>query len=132
MFQLQAPYPRLTTTTYLPNPQFGNQESLLDTLVTKRALDGTRFTYVKRRGGRRKLRWQFQLSRNKALELRAFFCSYFAVTVKITDHEGRVWVGNFTGNPFEFDTPDAARPAIAPMPRGELQAIDVEFEGVEL
>ena len=42
-----------------------------------------------------------------------------------------VTIGNFTNNPFEFDTPDAARPAIAPLPRGELQAIDIEFEGVE-
>jgi hypothetical protein len=93
-------------------------------------MDGTRYTYVKRRGGRRKLKWTFWLSRNKALELRAFIFAYFAAKVQATDHNGRVWAGNFTNNPFEFDTPDAARPVIAPMPRGELQAIDIEFEGV--
>ena len=49
----------------------------------------------------------------------------------VLDHNGRIWVGNFTNNPFEFNTSDAARPAIAPMPRGELQQIDIEFEGVE-
>ena len=94
----------------------------------KLAMDGTRYTYVKRRGGRRKLKWTFWLSRNKALELRAFIFAYFASKVQATDHSGRVWAGNFTNNPFEFDTPDAAQPAIAPMPRGELQAIDIEFE----
>jgi hypothetical protein len=77
------------------------------------------------------LKWTFLLSRNKALELRAFLFAYFATKIKVTDHNNRVWVGNFTSNPFEFDTPNAARPAIAPMPRGELQAIDIEFEGVE-
>ena len=69
--------------------------------------------------------------RNKGLELRAFLVAYFASPVKIIDHNGRVWVGNFTNNPFEFDTTEKAAPAIAPMPRGEMQMIDLEFEGVE-
>jgi hypothetical protein len=131
MFQLSAPYPAIQTTSLLPSPQFSDSEAILDTVARKLAMDGTRYTYVKRRGGRRKLRWVFWLSRNKALELRAFLLAYFASKVQITDHNGRMWVGNFTSNPFEFDTPQAARPAIAPMPRGELQAIDLEFEGVE-
>ena len=131
MFQLQAPHPLLQTTALLPDPQFSDQEAALDTVTRKSAMDGTRYTYVKRRGGRRKLRWVFQLSRNKGLELRAFLQSYFASAIRVLDHNGRTWVGNFTSNPFEFDTTDMARPAIAPMPRGELQQIDIEFEGVE-
>ena len=78
MFQLQAPHPLLQTTALLPDPQFSDQEAVLDTVTRKSAMDGTRYTYVKRRGGRRKLRWVFQLSRNKGLELRAFLQSYFA------------------------------------------------------
>ena len=131
MFQFSAPYPALQTTTLLPSPQFSDSEAILDSVSRKLAMDGTRYTYVKRRGGRRKLKWTFWLSRNKALELRAFIFAYFAANVQATDHNGRVWAGNFTNNPFEFDTPDAAQPAIAPMPRGELQAIDIEFEGVQ-
>ena len=57
--------------------------------------------------------------------------SYFASKIKVTDHNDRVWVGNLTENPFEFDTPERAGPAIAPMPRGETQVIQLEFEGVE-
>ena len=131
MFQLQAPYPGLQTATILPNPQFSDAENLLDTVNRKLALDGTRYTYVKRRLGRRKLKWTFQLTRNKGLELRGFIRAYFASLLKITDHNGRIWIGNFTNNPFEMDTTDTARPAITPMPRGEMQAIDIEFEGVE-
>jgi hypothetical protein len=93
-------------------------------------MDGTRYTYVKRKGGR-KLQWTFRITRNKGLELRAFIQSYFASKIRITDHAGRVWVGNLTNNPFEFDTGGRNGPAFAPMPRGEWQSITLEFEGEE-
>jgi hypothetical protein len=119
------------TVTLLPSPQFGDGVALLDTVTRKLAMDGTLYTYVKRRAGRRKLTWQFKLSRNKALELAAFIRAYFASQVMVVDHLARVWVGNFTSNPFEFDTTDMARPAIAPLPRGEMVDINLEFEGVQ-
>lgn len=130
MFRMEAPYPTLQTLTVMPNPQFSDQETNLNTVARKLAMDGTRYTYVKRRT-RRKMLWSFRLSRNKALEVRAFFLSYFASKIRITDHRGRVWLGYFTSNPFEFDTPSRAAPAINPMPRGETQTIDIEFEGEE-
>lgn len=130
MFQFEAPYPGIETTSLLPNPQFSDQEGSLATVTRKSAMDGTRFTYVKRRD-RRKLRWQFQLTRNKGLEVRAFIQSYFASKIRVIDHNGRVWIGHFTSNPFELDTPGRAAPAIAPLLRGEMQGIEIEFEGVE-
>ena len=93
-------------------------------------MDGTRYTYVKNKG-RRKLKWTFRLTRNKGLELRAFIQTYFASKIQITDHNNRVWWGNFVNNPFEFDTPKRWGPPIAPMPLGEAQIIELEFEGVE-
>lgn len=130
MFTLQAPYPSLQTTTYLPNPQFGDSEASCDTVTLKRSMNGVRRTYVKKRG-RRKHMWQFQLSRNKSLELEEFFKSYHASMVRITDHRGDVWIGNFTSNPFDFEISARAEPAIAPMPRGEFVNIGIEFEGVK-
>jgi hypothetical protein len=130
MFTIQAPYPKLQTTTLLPNPQFSDSEGSMLSVSRKRAMDGTRYSYVKRKGATR-LMWPFHLTRNKGLELRAFIQSYFASVIRVTDHNGRTWVGHFINNPFEFDTPESARPAIAPLPRGELQAIQIEFEGVE-
>ena len=42
-------------------------------VVSRRtAMDGTRYTYVKRKNNWRKLLWTFRLTRNKAMELRAF------------------------------------------------------------
>ena len=72
MFTLTAPYPLLQTTTLLPNPQLSDQEGLTATVTRKTAMDGTRYTYVKRKGDRRKLKWSFRLMRNKGLELRDF------------------------------------------------------------
>ena len=129
-FQLQAPHPSLQTTTILPNPKFGDGEGLRNEVKIKRAMDGTRYTYIKRKGGR-KMQWTFKLTRNKGLELRAFVQSYFASVLVVTDHNDRVWIGNFINNPFEFDTPERAAPAISPMPRGESQVITIEFEGEE-
>lgn len=130
MFRMEAPYPILQTLTVMPNPQFSDQETNLNTVSRKLAMDGTRYTYVKRRN-RRKLLWSFRLSRNKALEVRVFFMSYFASKIRITDHRNRTWLGYFTSNPFEFDTLSRAASAISPMPRGETQTIDIEFEGEE-
>jgi len=130
MFQLQGPLPGVQTTSLLPNPEFGDGENLVAQVSTKRAMDGTLYTYVKRKQ-RRRLQWTFQLTRNKGLELRAFIQSYFASRIRVTDHHGRVWVGNFVNNPFEFETDRRAAPAIAPMPRGERQVITLEFEGEE-
>ncbi len=131
MFQLLAPYPRTQTITVLPNPRCSDSEALMVVVTRKTAMDGTRYTYVKRKDNRRKMLWTFMLTRNKALELRAFIYSYFASKVKVIDHNDRVWIGNFTNNPFEFDTPERSAPAISPMPRGEAQVIELEFEGVE-
>jgi hypothetical protein len=130
MFTLQAPHPGLQTTTIMPNPEFGDGENLVVEVNKKHAMDGTIFTYVKRKG-RRKLSWTFGLTRNKGLEVRAFLQSYFASKIQVIDHNGRKWVGNFISNPFEFDTDRRSGPAISPMPRGERQRITIEFEGEE-
>jgi hypothetical protein len=114
----------------LPNPRLGDSEGLRAEVKIKRAMDGTRYTYIRRKGGRRLL-WTFKLTRNKSLEMRAFIQSYFASTIRVVDHNNRVWTGNFINNPFELSTDSRAAPAITPMPRGENVVITLEFEGDE-
>jgi hypothetical protein len=129
MFTLQAPYPLLQTTTILPDPKWSDSEAAMIAVSRKLAIDGTKYTYVKVKG-RRKLSWPFRLTRNKALELRAFIQCYFFSMIQVTDYNGRVWLGNFVENPFEFDTAESAGPGISPLPRGEFVQIQLEFEGV--
>ena len=72
MFTFQAPHSAPVATTLLPNPTFGDGERLTDEIQVKRAMDGTLYTHVKTKNGRKNLQWTFLLTRNKALELRAF------------------------------------------------------------
>lgn len=130
-FEIAAPYPALTTTIILKNPYVGDSESIRDAVSTKRAVDGTLYTYVKTKGGRRKLKWEFTLSRNKCLEMENFIIAYFASKVRVVDHNGRIWVGNFTGNPFDFTGSHFTGVALQDWPVGEDYTFSIEFEGIE-
>jgi len=123
-FYLRAPYPSLVTTTLLPSPQWGDSKAITGTVTTMRAMDGTLYTYVKSRNGRKKLRWQFELARNKALELREFIDSYYASVIEVTDHDGDKWVGYLVNNPFEFTGSGRA----AGWPGNETMTVILEFE----
>lgn len=131
MFKLEAPYPAVQTTSFVPNPEFSDGEALTSEVLVQHAMDGTIYTTTKQLPTR-KLTWTFQMNRNKALELRAFIQSYHSSKIKVTDHRQRVWVGHLSIGTFDFDTPTHAGPAVAPMPRGEMQSIAIEFEGEEL
>jgi len=120
MIQLQAPYPLIQTITCLPNPELSDSEAILDEIIKKRSMDGTLHTYIKTKNNRRKLLMQFKLDRLKGLELRAFIRAYYLTKIRIIDHLDQVWVGNFTVNPFEFDTGSSER-----------QDIILEFEGIK-
>ncbi len=55
MIYQQAPYPTHQTASVLPDPKFSDSEALTDAVSVKRAMDGTRYTYIKTKAGRRKL-----------------------------------------------------------------------------
>jgi len=119
MVILQAPYPLLQTVTILPHPKFSDSEALTAEVMEYRSMIGTLYTYVKTKNNRRKLLMEFSLNRMKGLELRAFIRAYYYSKIRLTDHLDRVWVGNFTDNPFNFDTPNM------------MQEIQLTFEGIE-
>lgn len=127
-FVIQVPYPGILSTHYLPNPQLGDSIGSTGTLESRRAMDGTKYFYVKSRDKRKKLLWTFALSQDKALEMQAFFEVHSAKQVRITDHIGKVYVGNFTTNPFEFE---AVGRSVASPSNYSLHQIQFEFEGFE-
>lgn len=88
-------------------------------------MNGTLYTYVKSRNGRMKFQWEFEIARNKALELREFIDSYQGKLIQITDHDGDLWLGYLRSNPFEFT---GAGRAGAGWPGGETMNIILEFE----
>lgn len=109
------------TTTVLPDPEWNDSENLTDEIIVKRSMVGTIYTYTKTKNARRRLLMRFNLTRQKALELRAFIRAYYSSEIKLTDHENQVWLVKFTSNPFEFATPSTA----------EWRSIELEFEGVK-
>lgn len=124
-FILRAPYPAVQTTTLLPSPKWGDSQSLSSTVQSMRSLDGTLYTYVKSRDGRLKLRWEFEIARNKALELRQFINSYQGALIQVVDHDGDTWIGYLRNNPFEFT---GAGKAGSNWPGRETMSIFLEFE----
>jgi hypothetical protein len=118
MIILQAPYPALQTTSLLPNPQFGDSEAPQQSMNIRRAMDGTRRTYVKT-NQLSKLHYEFMLLRPKALEVRAFIESYYYAEILLTNHKNEVWLVHFATVPFEL-TDD------------QRITIVLEFEGTKL
>lgn len=131
VFKLQAPYPSLQTTSLLPNPQFSDGESHTSEVNRKYATNGKLRTYVKRKNGRKRLTWEFIVTRPKAKELMAFMKVYYASKILATDHNGRQWVGNIMNDPFEITNDSRGAPAFTVL-RGELSSVRMEFEGIEL
>ena len=70
MFILRAPYPYIATTTVMPSPAWSDSKALAATVTTMRAVDGTLYSYVTTRAGRKRFIWTFEIARHKALELR--------------------------------------------------------------
>lgn len=128
--RLAAPYPAIQTISKFPNPEFGDSERKTSTVNFIRTLDGSLYSYVKKKGGRRRLQFRFRLTRFKALELREFIIAYFASTIELTDVEGVRWIGNFVTNPFEFETTGryGGNPTIA---GAEEQTLTLDFEGLK-
>ena len=127
-FTIQGPHPAIAVTSILPNPQLGDSIAPTGSIIFKRSMNGTKYAYVISRNARKKFIWSFAISQHKALELQAYFEAYSAEKAKITDHFGKVYVGNFTINPFEFE---AVRRAIVSPGNDTKHQIQLEFEGFE-
>jgi hypothetical protein len=123
MFQLRAPYPAISTTLLLPSPLFGDSNALKSHVISLRSMNGTLYTYV-RKLGKRKLKWDFEVSRDKALEIQAFMEAFYDIKIQVIDHNDDKWVGYLKNNPFEFVGGGKA----LPWPGNETMTILIEFE----
>jgi hypothetical protein len=127
MFLIEGPYPNIQTTTVLPSPDWGDVNEPVATVKAMRTMDGTLYTYTHLKDQRRKCHWDFKLSRDKALELKAFLTCYFRTQIKITDHDSVVWIGFLQNNPFEFVGSEHA----PSFPGGETMDVSIDFEESE-
>ena len=98
---LKAPAASPETTSILPNPELADVENSQKQLFIKRAMDGTKRTYV-RRSPNRLLTYTFRLQRAKLLEVEEFVRSYHSQSILMINHKGENWTVSFVSNPFEF------------------------------
>jgi hypothetical protein len=124
MFKIEAPHPGYQTTVILPSPNWGDSVEITGTMASARAMDGTLYTYSKQRAGRKRLRFIFEISRSKALELRAFIKVYYRHAMRLIDHNDEEWTAYLQNNPFEF----AGDSKADGFPGGETMTITLEFE----
>jgi hypothetical protein len=127
MFLLQAPYPSIQSSVVLPSPKWGDSVGLVSTLQILRTMNGTRYTYVHSKDGRKTLQWDFTISRHKAFELRAFITAYHSYKIVVTDHNDDKWYGYLINNPFEY----AGSVKAVNFPGEETMDITLEFEEAE-
>ena len=100
-FILQGPYPMLQSTILLPSPKLGNQQNLASTVTTMRAMDGTKYTFVKPKRARKVYQWDFITTKDKLREVSKFIKSYSGRKMKVTDHRNNQYIGFTTINPLD-------------------------------
>ena len=124
MFRLEAPFPLARTTLLLPSPEVGNTRKLTATVQTLRAMDGTLYTYIKNKRGRRAHSWDFLVARDKYQEVKEFADLYASKLVRSIDHEGAIRLGYIAVNPLEFTGEGRA----GDWPGGEAYRFILQFE----
>lgn len=104
MIKLAAPYATPMTITLLRNPDLNNEEGLDLVVDHRRAMDGTRYTYVKS-SDKRRLSWGWtNIDRGKMIEVLEFIYEYQGQEIQIVDWRGDVWRGYILTQPFELET----------------------------
>ena len=129
MMRLGAPYPGVEMYTYLPNPIFSDSENSVGSVEFKRSMTNVRYSYVKSRAQHRRTTFSIEMTRMKALELRAFLLKYPTTRIELVDHLGVRWLGYITTNPNEFESTKSNR-SVANVGHSYSQ-IQLEFRGVK-
>lgn len=100
-FIVQGPFPLMQTTLLLRSPELTNTRKLTASVQTMRSMNGTLYTYVKSKRGRKVHTWDFISSRDKMLETKSFVEQYSGGLVQVVDHESTRRIGYLTMNPLD-------------------------------
>lgn len=104
MITLEAPYPLLTGTIYLPSQNWGDFKRQESSTVLKKSMNGqTQVTHNQVLDGTESLDLQIVMVREKALELREFFRAYAGEKMQMTLPGGTIHRGYLTVNPLSFE-----------------------------
>lgn len=124
--RLEAPYYAPLTLTVLPNPEWGNIESLAVDINHRIAMDGTNYTYVKSGSDKRlTLEWN-SMTRYKQIELYYFLLNYSNEYIRLTDWSDNVWRVRLLTAPAEMTIDRRGDPVY------EISTVRLEFRGAKV
>ena len=93
-----------TLLTVLPNPDLEDSEGWDAEVVSKRAMEGTRYSYI-RRPGTKIFTYTFShIGRGKLVEVQEFFKATAGEAILVTDYRGTVRRMFFREDPITFTT----------------------------
>lgn len=129
----------------LPCPLFNDSQNLLQSMIIKRAMNGTKRTYIKP-NNRNKINYIFRMDRQKSLEFKQFYLNNLNSNhngttngkinlingntinqIIMTNFKGEVWVGYITVDP-TFIKKTRWGPCIG----NEEVNVTFEFEGIRI
>jgi len=85
----------------LPSPDIGNNLGLISQVLVVKMEDGSRRSFVKKGGGKRRHRWAFLLSSDKAEEFTDFVERYRGADFRATWRDRSI-IGKIAINPVEL------------------------------
>lgn len=124
--ELHSPWPGPTTVTRLPNPDLANARRLGSSMRLKRSMTGSIVTHIKKRTVSKVHKFQFTLTRYKALEVLEFMRIHLGVTMKLL-WGVEVLIGVIKTNPTEIALTQRAIVADSV----EATSFSFEFETVQ-
>ena len=101
MLRIHGPVPSLSEQIILPSPLETNTEQLTSSVSTIRMMDGGLRTYVKRRSGRKRFRWEFNVGHWKAKEVEDFAIDHSGELSQVIWKDS-VYLGYLTLNPLSM------------------------------
>jgi len=90
------------TTIVLPAPLFGDTQTNVGSIIINRAVDGTIYTVIKPTN-RNRLKWKFDVKRQKSYEMQNFLKVNYLEYINVTDFKGNMWYMRVVNNPVVFE-----------------------------
>jgi len=101
--QIRCPAPTFYHTSLLPVPLFDDSRAVESSLLVNDKATGGKVVYPKS-SSRQQLTLQFNLTRQKMLEVREVIKAFQSFEWEITLYNDTVWQGSLTGPAFPFKT----------------------------
>lgn len=127
---LEAPYVAPVAALILPNPELDNSEGQDLSVDLRKAIDGTRSTYVKSNNQKRIAFAWANLGRGKLVEVEEFYKLYTGQRIRLTDFRGDVWNVIFSDNPINIVV--GRRSFNSGAARKESGTLELEFLGTQV